>query len=240
VRVLRTTVGGALAVTGALLLAPAGAGAAPSAAALYREAMATTRSWTVHYTSESIIKKVPYIESGDAGPASGTQTIRFGRGATADDADLIEIGSLTFLKGNEQAMVDLAGLSPTQAAATQNHWVLFSTDNPSFSQVVAGVRSHDVATEVELDGPYSLGPTRTLDGHRVDAIRGTQSLAGLKKARAVLYVQASGRHLLVEEDSIGTGGKPNGDERIVLSKWGERVRPKAPQASVTLGAVTAA
>jgi hypothetical protein len=201
--------------------------------------MATTRSWTVHYQSKSVIKQVPYIESGDAGPASGTQTISFGQGATADDAQLIVIGGLTFLKGNEQGMVDLAGLSPTEAAADQGRWLVFSTTNPSFSQVVAGVRSHDVATEVKVGGPFSLGRPRTLDGLRVDAIRGTQALAGVKKMHVVLYVRTSGRHFPVEEDTVGANGQPNGDEHIVFSKWGERVRPQAPHATVTLGGVNA-
>jgi hypothetical protein len=56
---------------------------------------------------------------------------------------------------------------------------------------------------------------------------------------AVLYVRASGRHLLVEEDTLGAHGRPNGDEHIVFSKGGESVRPKAPEASITLGKISA-
>ena len=35
-------------------------------------------------------------------------------------------------------------------------------------------------------------------------------------------------------------GTPNGAEHIVFSKWGEAVEPKAPEASITLGSVSAA
>ena len=55
---------------------------------------------------------------------------------------------------------------------------------------------------------------------------------------AVLYVRASGRHVLVEEDTVNAQGAPNGAEHIVFSRWGEVVRPQAPEASFTLGSVS--
>jgi hypothetical protein len=215
------------------------AGASTTAATLYHEAIATTSGWTVHYVSTSTVSKAPFLESGDAGPASGTQAIRVGKGATLDRAALIVIGDLTYIKGNALAMEDLTGLSAPQAAIAMGHWVLFSSNNPTFAQVVVGVRSHDVAQEVAMQGPYTLGPSRSLDGHKVDALRGTQKLTGSKKMMAVLYVRASGRHLLVEEDTVDSQGAPNGAEHIVFSRWGELVRPTAPNASVTLGSVNA-
>ena len=61
-------------------------------------------------------------------------------------------------------MEDLTGLSPAEAATAMGHWVVFSSNNPTYSQVVVGVRSHDVAQEVELQGPYTLGPSRRARG----------------------------------------------------------------------------
>ncbi len=229
----------AVAVLSASLPTTTSAGAASSAPALYHEALATTKAWRVHYVSTSDISKVPFFESGDAGPASGTQTIRIGQGTTLDRAALIVIGDLTYVKGNQRAMEDLTGLSSSEAATAMGQWVLFSSNNPTFSQVVVGVRSHDVAQEVALQGPITLGPSRTLQGYRVDALEGTQSFNGSKKMKAVLYVRASGRHVLIEEDTVNTQGKSNGAEHIVFSKWGEAVKPKAPQASITLGPVNA-
>jgi hypothetical protein len=225
-----------------LLLFPAAlpADAAPSAATLYREAMATTNGWRVHYSSASNASHAPFAESGDAGPASGTQAILVGKGATLDRASLIVIGDLAFVRGNQLAMEDLTGLSPAEASTTMGHWVVFSSTNPAFSQVVVGVRSHDVAQEVALTGPYTLGRSRRLDGSSVDALRGTLKLQGERRMDAVLYVRASGRHLLVEEDTLDAHGAPNGAEHIVFSKWGELVRPEAPHAIFTLGSVSAA
>ncbi len=232
----------AFAAFAALLLFPLArpADAAPTAATLYREAMATTNGWRVHYLSSSDTSHVPFLESGDAGPASGTQAILVGQGASLDSATLIVIGDLTFVRGNELAMEDLTGLPPAEAATTMGHWVVFSSSNPAYSQVVVGVRSHDVAQEVALKGPYSLGRPRRLGGSSVDAVRGMLDLQGEKSMDAVLYVRASGRHLLVEEDTVDAHGAPNGAEHIVFSRWGESVRPRAPVASFTLGSVSAA
>ena len=223
----------------ALLFPPAStADTAPNATSLYHEAMATTKAWTVHYVSTSDLSQVPFLESGDTGPASGTQSILVGKGTTLDRATLVVIGDLTYVKGNARAMEDLTGLSPAQAVTAMGHWVLFSSNNPTFAQVVAGVRSQDVAQEVALSGPFTLGPSRTLHGFRVEALRGTE-LQDAKKMHAVLYVRASGRHVLVEEDTVDTQGKSNGVEHIVFSKWGEPVKPKAPQALITLGSINA-
>ena len=160
-----------------------------------------------------------------------------GKGAATDSADLIVIGNLTYMKANARALVDLTGLSAAQAAANEGKWVQFATDNQAFAQVVVGVRSHDVTQELALKGPYALGGTRTLDGVKVEAIRGTQHFQGLKPMRAVLYVRARGRHVPIEEDTVGANGQPNGVEHTVYSMWGETVRPQAPSASISIGPV---
>lgn len=237
VAAMTTLLGSPTATAGASTTAASTTGASTTAAGLYQEAIGTTKGWTVHYVSTSTISKVPFLESGDAGPASGTQSIRVGNGATLDVASLVVIGDLTYIRGNQQAMENLTGLSAPQAAIAKDQWVLFSSNNPTFSQVVVGVRSRDVAQEVALQGPYSFGSSRSLHGQKVDALRGTQKLQGAKRTDAVLYVRASGRHLLVEEDTINSQGKPTGAEHIVFSKWGEPVRPKAPDPTVTLGSV---
>jgi hypothetical protein len=242
-RILNVAVAGCAIVSAALTaflgLSSIPAGAASNGATLYREAMATTKAWSVHYASGSTIKNVSILESGDAGPASGTQAVLVGQGAKADNASLIVIGDLTYMKANEGGLEDLAGLSAAQAAATMGKWVLFSTNNPSFSEVVAGIRSRDVAQEIALKGPYTLGRARKLDGFDVDSIHGTQKVSG-HKTQVILYVRARGRHLLVEEDTVDSKGTPNGVDHIIFSKWGEKVKPKAPDASFTLGAINTA
>ncbi len=220
----------------ALTAAPMAAAATTSSAAtLYGQAMASTKSWTVHYTSTGLNSKVSIVESGDAGPASGTQQVLIGTGPAAENASLVVIGEITYFKGNASALEALMNLSPTQAATDAEKWVYFSSSNPKFAQVVAGVRSNDVARQLALQGPYTFGTPRKLDGHEVVAIRGTQRVQGLKTEPAVLYVLSSGRHLPVEEDTVTAQGQPNGMDHVVFTKWGEHVRPTAPAGALTIG-----
>jgi hypothetical protein len=241
-------------VTGSVLaggLALAGLGAVPGVAAaashsgtpdaptLYREALATTRSWSVHYVSSSTESQVSLLESGDAGPASGTQSVATGQGNLNDTITIQVIGGLTYVKGNVGGLEVLAGLSATEAVQTAGQWIEFSTTDSAFSQVVDGVRSHDVADELQLKGPLTLGHARTLNGIAVDAIDGTQTYTNHKSTHIVLYVRAHGSHVPVEEDALDANGKTSSTLHITYSHWGETVRPEAPQGAVPLGPVSA-
>ena len=148
------------------------------------------------------------------------------------------IGGTTFVKGNAGGLQNLAGLSATQAAAAAGQWIAFSTDNAAFAQVVVGVRSQDVAHELAVKGPLTLGRPRKVGGIAVEAIKGIQTF-GRTSQHVVLYVRARGPHVPVEEDSIGANGQPSASEHVTYSKWGELVRPKAPLASITIGPISA-
>jgi hypothetical protein len=207
----------------------------PSAATLYRDALASTNKWYVHYHSSSTQSKTTLEETGDAGPASGTQLIHMGSGKELSNTATIDvIGGTTFIKGNASGLEALAGLSATEAGEAAGQWIQFATDNSTFSAVVAGVRSQDLATELALKGPLKLGHASTVDGLKVDAIKGTQTLAH-KSVPVVLYVRADGTHVPVEEDSLNAHGRRTQAEHIAYTSWGETVRPKAPQASISIG-----
>ena len=215
---------------------PAAATSPPvNASTLYHQAVATTHSWSVHYNSTSTQSKQTLVVAGDAGPASGSQTVSMGTSTIS----ILVIGGTTYIKGNAGGLQNLAGLSVSQAAEAAGQWIEFSTSNVAFAQVVAGVRSHDVATQLLLKGPLSLGHRRTLDGYAVDAIDGTQTFAR-KPVHVVLYVRAKGTHLPVEEDSVDAKGQPTAAEHVTYSKWGELVRPLAPQAAVSIGPISTA
>jgi hypothetical protein len=242
-RIREKIIGTCAVMVGALTISLPGpadaAGAATSATTLYRQAMATTIAWSVHYVSAGTIAKSSILSSGDAGPASGTQEVLISQGSESDSASLIVIGGITYMKGNAQALTNLAGLSGLQATADAGKWVQFATDSQAYSQIVAGVRSRDVAQELALKGPYALGAPRLLNGYRVVTITGTQKFSGQKAMHTVLYVRAYGRHVPVEEDSVNAKGKPDGVEHTVFSKWGEAVRPQAPAITDTIGPVSA-
>lgn len=205
-----------------------------NASSLYHEAIASTHAWSVHYASSSTQSNQTLLESGDAGPASGSQNVLLGKGSI----DIVVIGGFSYLKGNEGGLQALAGLSASQAAESAGQWIEFATDNSAFSQVVAGVRSHDIADELALKGPLTLGRHLTLDGYAVEAIEGKQTV-GHTSLHVVLYVRSKGAHLPVEEDSVDAKGKRTDAEHIAYSGWGELVRPKAPQAAISIGPISA-
>lgn len=226
------------AFTGAPPVAASSHTTTPDASALYRDALATTKSWSVHYESSSTVSQVSLLETGDSGPASGTQTVATGKAGVTDTITIDVIGGLTYVMGNAGGFQALVGMNAATAQQVAGRWIEFSTTNATFAQVVAGVRSHDVANQLELKGPLKLGHASTLGGIAVDAIEGTQTYAK-KKERVVLYVRAHGRHVPVEEDAVDSKGKANGALHVAYSHWGETVRPQAPQGAVPIGPVSA-
>jgi hypothetical protein len=224
----------ALATASAVTVAdPAGA-TTPSASALYKDAVATTRTWSVHYSSASTESKKTLKESGNAGPASASQTVLLGKGTIS----ILVIGEFSYVRGNVNGLEELAGLDSSQAAEAAGQWIAFSTDNTAFAPVVEGVRSTDLAKELALKAPLSLGHQSRLNGQVVDAIDGTQAI-GKKSEHVVLYVRARGTHVPVEEDSVNAKGQHTGAEHVVYSKWGEQVRPEAPKATISVGSINA-
>jgi hypothetical protein len=229
----------ACALAGAVAGGPARASASVSSSnsdptALYRDAVATTRAWSVHYASTSAQSGSTLMVSGDAGPASGSQNVRLGTGSIS----IFVIGGISYVKGNPTGLEKLVGFSASEAGPVAGQWIDFPTDSSTFADVVVGVRSADVAEELALKGPLRLGRSRTIQGMVVDAVEGTQTL-GKKTVQVVLFVRARGSHVPVEEDSIDAHGRPTDAEHVVYSGWGEVVRPVAPQATVTLGPVSA-
>jgi hypothetical protein len=220
-------------LAGPVQAATASSSSSPDATTLYKDAITTTHSWSVHYASDSTESEHTISEIGDAGPASGSQTVIMGKGSIS----IIVIGGITYVKGNVGGLETLVGLDASQASQTANQWIEFSTTNALFAQVVAGVRSSDIAQELALKGPLSLARPRTIDGTAVDAIEGTQKF-GRTTNHVVLYVRARGSHVPVEEDSVNTKGQHTAAEHIAYSKWGEIVRPSAPQAAASLGPVS--
>jgi hypothetical protein len=230
---------GVTALAGPVSTAGAASTSAPDAPTLYAQAVAATKSWSVHYASVSKSSSVMVLVSGDSGPASGTQQVATGKTTLTDNLSIVVIGGFTYIKGNATGLQNLAGFDPTDASAAAGQWIEFGTDNATFAQVVVGVRSHDVAQELALKGPYTSVSSKTINGIKVDGVEGTQKLSGRTPVHVVLYVRATGAHVPVEEDSVNAHGQPTGLFHATYSAWGEKVRPQAPHATVTIGPVSA-
>ncbi len=210
----------------------------------------TARSWARPTRGRSTTcprrasPSVSLLESGDAGPASGTRTVATEEETTSFDTITISvIGGLTYVKGNVgEAQRSLGGLSAAEAVAAASHWIEFSTTNSAFSQVVAGVRSHDVATELQLKGPLTLGhAAATLDGVAVERHSRHADLRQAQvDARVVLYVRAHGKHVPIEEGRCLTPrARPPPRCTSPIPIGVRRCGPEAPSGAVPLGPVSA-
>ena len=142
----------------------------PDAATLYRDAMATTHSWSVHYASASTQSKHTLVESGDAGPASGSQTVGDGQRGSIS---IIVIGGITYVKGNAGGLENAgrAELRPRRPRRRSSG----SSSRPTTRRSPGRGRRplEDIAQELALKGPLSLERPRTSTGrgrrHRGDA-----------------------------------------------------------------------
>ena len=158
------------AVVAGLSAAPAGA-TTPSASALYKDALATTRRDGRSTTTRPRRRRTSPSSAGTPGRPGPARPSRWARAAI----NILVIGGLSYVKGNAEGLQSLAGLSAAQANEAAGQWIEFSTDNAAFASVVEGVRSSDVAKELAVEGPISLWVDAHPRGELVDALEGTQA-----------------------------------------------------------------
>ena len=198
---------GALAAVVALPAGPVPAAAAPNSSSnssppdvstLYQESIAATHSWSVHYASASTQSKQTIVESGDAGPASGSQTVVMGNGLDHDHPHRRH----HLCEGQRRRPRD----------ARRARCVASGPNRKPLDRVLdrqRGVRAgrRRRALERHRGGAGVQGPalTRAVRA-RSTGQRSTQSRGHRHSVtttdHVVLYVRASGSHVPVEEDSV--------------------------------------
>jgi hypothetical protein len=224
-----------LATTAVAALADAGsADAATSAKAEYQAALKAAASQSVHFVSKATEQGIALEVIGDSGKNSGSQVLAVKSGTTTEELSVIRIGSTGYLRGNDAALVKVLGLSAAQSTSYTNKWLSFPTSNTSLAELVSGLRTADVASELEMTGPYTLGGTKTIAGQMTQAIKGTAATSSGTTVPIVLYVTASGPVRPVEEVTDPTAKNAPIQSVVTFSKWGETTHPKAPSKSISL------
>jgi hypothetical protein len=224
-----------LATTAVAALADAGsADAATSAKAEYQAALKAAASQNVHFVSKATEQGIALEVIGDSGKTSGSQVLEVKNGTTSELLSAIRIGSTGYLRGNDAALEKVLGLTSAQSSSYANRWLSFPTSNTSLAELVSGLRNSDVAAELEMTGPYTLGGTKTIAGKAALAIKGTAATSSGTTVPIVLYVAASGPPRPVEEVTDPKGKSAAIQGVVTFSKWGEDIHPKAPTNSVSL------
>jgi hypothetical protein len=224
-----------LATTAVAALADAGAAdAATSAKAQYQAALKAAASQNVHFVSKATEQGIALEVIGDAGKTSGSQVLEVKSGTTTEELSVIRIGSTGYLRGNDAALEKVLGLTAAQSSSYTNKWLSFPTSNTSLAELVSGLRNSDVASELQMTGPYTLGATKTIAGKSTRAINGSAATSSGTKVPIVLYVATSGPPLPVEEVTDPKAKSASIEGVVTFSKWGENTHPKAPSKSVSL------
>jgi LppX/LprAFG-like lipoprotein len=212
------------------------AAAAPSAQAEYEAALKAAGRKGVHFESLLSQGGVTIQVSGDSGATSGAQTITVKRGTLTEHVKAMVVDKTGYISANATALRYVVGLSGAQASKYANKWLYFPTSNAGLAELVAGLENAQVASELQMTGPFTYGHTTTVQGKRVRAIRGYVTSETGSKVRVVLYVSASGTPTPIQE--VTNPGAATGSSvvhgTVTLSNWGQQVTQTAPSHAVSL------
>jgi hypothetical protein len=129
---------------------------------------------------------------------------------------------------------EILGLTAKQSTTYANTWLSFPTGNQTLDQLISGLRNKDVATELKLSGPYSLGGTKTIDGHAAQAIKGFTSDSSNKKIATTLYVETGSTPRPLQEVTEPGKGTKVIDGSVTFSNWGQKTHVAKPTHTVSL------
>jgi hypothetical protein len=216
-----------------------GAGQAPAAGSglaalsprqiLSRADAAATAAGSLHFHSTTQDGQSSIVFNDDSASGSGRQDITISGGG---QMTVLVVAGVGYVNGNADALQGFLGLPAATAAQLAGQWISFSSGDPGYQQVVAGVTTSSVLAEITPVGSLTkIGPT-TVDGQSVVGVRGAaSSSAGMPAGTKItLYVAADGRALPVS----CLEGSGSGQTDITLSQWGEHVSVAAPAHAVPL------
>ncbi len=176
IRLVAAAAGAGLGALGALAVGPllgAGAGAAvgaatsgPSAQAEYSAAIRAVGTKGVHFESTALQSGVSLTVIGDTGTTSGAQQLTVKKSGTTEHMAAVVVGSTGYIKGNAAALHNVIGLTSAQSSKYANTWLSFPTSNSSLAELVSGLLNSQVASELQMSGPFTYGTATTVHGQR--------------------------------------------------------------------------
>jgi hypothetical protein len=228
----------ALAALAVLATGPGTAGAAstPSAQSEYQAILKAVGSEGVHFSSAASQSGVTIHVVGDTGTTSGVQTLTVKKGSLSEQVTAIVVGSTGYVKANATALRNVIGLTNAQSHKYAGAWLSFPTTNSALGQLVGGLLNSQVASELQMSGPYSYGTASTVNGQKALAVHGSVSTQSGSKVPEILYVSATSTPLPIEEitNPANTGGSTAIHGTVTFTHWGETTTKTAPGSSVSL------
>jgi hypothetical protein len=222
------------AVAAGVAAASGTATAATVAKAKYQAALKAAAAQNVHYVSKATEQGITLEVVGDTGKTSGSQVLAVQNGSITEELAVVLIGSTGYLRGNESALEKVLGLTTAQSSTYTNKWLSFPTSNGSLSELVSGLRDSEVASELAMTGPFTLGGTKVIAGQLAQAIRGTAATSSGTKVPIVLYVASTGTPRPIREVTNPNAKSSAIQGTVTFSNWGETTHPVAPATSIPL------
>jgi hypothetical protein len=196
---------------------------------LSRAEAAATAAGSMHFHSTTQDGQSSIVFNDDSAASGGRQYITMSGGG---QMTVLVVASAGYVNGNATALNSFLGLPASTATQMAGQWILFTSGDPGYQQVVAGVTTSSVLSEITPVGALTEIGSTTVDGQSVVGVRGAAPSSANMPAgsKITLYVAASGRALPVS----CIEGSGSNQTRITLSQWGERVSVTAPPHAVPL------
>ena len=246
-RIAAVATGLAAAAALAVAAAPDAAGAAattttttsagnPTATAEYNAALKAVGTKGVHFSSVAKQDGATLTVTGDAGSTSGAQTLVVKNKNVTERMSAKVVGSTGYVNGNKAALADVIGLTKAESTKYAGKWLSFPISNTSLAELVGGLLSSEVAKELEVSGPYTLGKSATVAGQQAKGILGSVATESGSKVPVMVYIPASGSPLPIQEvTNAGNAGGASAIHGIVtFSNWGEDKSQSAPTGAFSL------
>ena len=230
-------IAGAVAATVAAVAAGVAASGTATAATVAKakyQAALKAAAQNVHYVSRATEHGITLEVVGDTGKTSGSQVIEVQNGSITEELAVVLIGSTGFLRGNQSALEKVVGLTTAQSSTYMHKWLSFPTSNGSLSELVSGLRDSEVAPELAMTGPYTLGGTKVIAGQLTQAIWGTAATSSGTKVPIVLYVASTGPPRPVREITNPNAKSSAIQGTVTFSDWGQTTHPVTPATSIPL------
>ncbi len=195
---------------------------------------AATAAGTLHFSSNTKDGSSSIVFSDDSASAGGRQDITISDGG---QMTVLVMHGIGYVDGNATALSGFLGLPNATAVQLAGQWISFTSGDPGYQQVVGGVTTSSVLSEINPVGTLTKTAPITLDGQSVVGVRGPAPAGdGMPKGSDVtVYVAATGRPLPVS--CLEGSGKDL--THITLSRWGEPVSVTAPQHAIPVPAASA-
>ncbi len=209
----------------------------PTPSSLYQAAIKAAGAQSVHFVSKAVESGVVLEVVGDTGVSSGSQVLVIESSSTIESVEVVLIGDTAYVRGNTTALEMILGLSAAQAKTNLDTWLSFPATDTARAALIGGLRNSEVAKELAMSGPYTMGRKKKINGVNTIGINGTTPTSSGGSIPIVLYVETGKVPRPIEEITNPKKKTTTIQEVVQFSHWGEKNHTKAPSHSITLASL---